>query len=137
MNEELDKAQRSWLFKVMQDSFKQPTCKAIVTKQEETKDTQAIWKDIIQEMEKLMAAQIHTGVLSTYLTNTKLVTKDGKELKPTVSFTSRNKLAATTKLLLIPTHQVCLCNSWRTPCREFLTSRTSFDLYNLQELQPA
>jgi hypothetical protein len=39
MNEELDKAQRSWLFKVMQDSFKHPTCKAIVTKYEDTKDT--------------------------------------------------------------------------------------------------
>jgi hypothetical protein len=39
VNEELDRAQRSWLFKVMQDSFKQPTCKAIVTKYEDTKDT--------------------------------------------------------------------------------------------------
>jgi hypothetical protein len=75
MNEELDKAQRSWLFKVMQDSFKQPTCKAIVTKYEETKDTRAIWKDIVPEMEKSMAAQIHTGVLSTYWTNTKLATQ--------------------------------------------------------------
>jgi hypothetical protein len=47
MNKEHDKAQRSWLFKVMQDSFKQPTCKAIVSKYKETKDTQAIWKDIV------------------------------------------------------------------------------------------
>jgi hypothetical protein len=78
MNEELDKAQQSWLFKVMQDSFKQPTCKAIITKYEETKDTRAIWKDIVREMEKSMAAQIHTGVLSTYLTNTKLATQGWK-----------------------------------------------------------
>jgi UDP-2,3-diacylglucosamine pyrophosphatase LpxH len=78
MNKELNRAQRSWLFKVMQDSFKQPTCKATVTKYEDTKDTQAIWKDIVQEMEKSMAARIHTGVLSTYLTNTKLATQGWK-----------------------------------------------------------
>jgi hypothetical protein len=110
MNEELDKAQRSWLFKVMQDSFKQPTCKAIVTKYEDTKDTRAIWKNIVQEMEKSMAAQIHTGVLSTYLTNTKLATQGWKGTQTNGLFTSRNKLVATTKSLLIPTHPVCLCS---------------------------
>jgi hypothetical protein len=78
VNEELDRAQRSWLFKVMQDCFKQPTCKAVVTKYEDTKDTRAIWTEIIREMEKSMAAQIHTGVLSTYLTNTKLATQGWK-----------------------------------------------------------
>jgi hypothetical protein len=78
VNKELNRAQRSWLFKVMQDSFKQPTCKAIVTKYEDTKDTRAIWTDIVREMEKSMAAQIHTGVLSTYLTNTKLATQGWK-----------------------------------------------------------
>ena len=77
-NKELDKAQRSWLFKVMQDSFKQPTCKAIVTKHEETKDTRAIWKEIVKDMEKSMAAQIHTAALSTYLTNTKLASQGWK-----------------------------------------------------------
>jgi hypothetical protein len=78
LNTELDKAQQSWLFKVMQDSLKQPTCKAIVTKHEETKDTRAIWKEIVKDMEKSMAAQIHTAALSTYLTNTKLATQGWK-----------------------------------------------------------
>jgi hypothetical protein len=136
MNKELDKAQRSWLFKVMQDLFKQPTCKAIVTKHEETKDTRAIWKDIVQEMEKSMAAYIHTDVLSTYLTNTKLATQGWKGTQTNWFIHFKEQACATTKLLLIPTHQVCLCNSWRTLCWEFLTLRTSFDLYNLQELQP-
>mgnify|MGYP000358357633 FL=1 len=78
LNVELDRAQRNWLYKVMQDNFKQSTCKMIVNQHEKDKDTRAIWKEIFHEMEKSMAAQINTTTISTYLTNTKLAKQGWK-----------------------------------------------------------
>jgi hypothetical protein len=77
-NLELDKLQRAWLFKVMQDNFKQSSCKAIILVHKDTKDTRAIWSDLKQIMEKSMLSQINLATLSTFLTSARLATMGWK-----------------------------------------------------------
>ena len=77
LNKELDKVQRYWFYKVLQDVIKQSTCKMIVNNHEDDKDTRAIWAEICEQMEKSMAAQISTSNISTYLTNTAKLSTSG------------------------------------------------------------
>jgi hypothetical protein len=107
-NLELDKLQRALLFKVMQDNFKQLSCKAIVIARKDTKDLRAIWHGIKKMMEKSILSQIKSARLFTFLTSARLATMDPKGTqtnyiyyykKQACTFNENSKDAYTKKML--------------------------------------
>jgi hypothetical protein len=69
---ETDKAQMVWLYKVFQDTLKAPTARTIVTKYLDTKDTRALWKELCEKLDSSMTAELHAQKISTYLSSTRL-----------------------------------------------------------------
>lgn len=74
VDNELDQAQRGWLYSVMQTTLKAPMAKTIVTKHLADKDTRAIWKEMCEHYDSSMTAILRSQQISSYLTSTRLHT---------------------------------------------------------------
>jgi len=73
-NEELDKAQQKFFYKVLVDSVKPQAMKAIVYKHRATKDTRLIWKEITDYIKTSMTNELEAQKHSTWLSSTRLHT---------------------------------------------------------------
>lgn len=71
-NPELYKKQQRWLYQVLQDKFLEPTCRKIIVREIDSKDTVKIWTDICKELDGSMTTELRSGQLSAYLTSVKL-----------------------------------------------------------------
>lgn len=68
----LDQQQRAWLFVVLEEKFRHPFGKAIITKYVKTKDTRLIWKEMLEYYDTSNAATIRCQKISTYITSTRI-----------------------------------------------------------------
>ena len=73
---ELDKVQRQWLCKIMQDTFEEPVAKSIVKAHLDDMDTRAMWKEITQCHEYSTTSTISSQKLSSYIASVRL--EDGR-----------------------------------------------------------
>ena len=72
VNAALDAAQRTWMYKAMQDCMICAPAQNIVTEHIGDKDMRTIWKKLKEYFAKSMAVDTRVGTLSTYLTSTRL-----------------------------------------------------------------
>ncbi len=72
INQELDTAQKSWLYKVFEDTFLHGNAKTIIAAHATDKDTRAMWKEFEEYYDFSMAAQIRSQKHSSYITSTRL-----------------------------------------------------------------
>ena len=71
---DLDRAQRNWFYKVLQDVCKTPVSKRIVTKHLQFKDTRTIWCEIQEYYDDSTGSLVRSQALMNYLNSTKLST---------------------------------------------------------------
>lgn len=71
-NEELDIAQRQWLYSVFESIYKDQTAAKIVIAHIDDKDTRAIWKELCEELDNSMTTELRSEQLSTFLSSTRL-----------------------------------------------------------------
>ena len=71
-NEDLHKAESSWLYKVFQDRVTNSIGKGIVAQHLSTMDCAKLWEDLCKRFDKSMAADIRISSMSTHLTSIKL-----------------------------------------------------------------
>ena len=74
-NQDLDKLQQNWLYKIFQDTLRTPGTQSIVKAHLGDMDTCRIWAELCQVQNSSMNTEFKTQQLSTYLTSTRL--KDG------------------------------------------------------------
>ena len=72
VNKELDDSQRNWLYKVFEKTMKASMAKKIVKNHKETKDTRAIWSEIVDHYDHSMTIEFKADAVSTYLTSARL-----------------------------------------------------------------
>ena len=73
-NNDLDDQQKDWMFKVFEDTMKQPAARLIVTKYKETHDTRALWTELKDTLGSSMTSELNAQKISTYMTSTRLHT---------------------------------------------------------------
>jgi len=71
-DDDLDKAQRKFLFKVMKDNFLHHEAKWIVKKHATDKDTRKIWEELCDFYDSSITTAMYADVLMTYLADVKL-----------------------------------------------------------------
>jgi hypothetical protein len=62
---DLDKIQRGWFYKILQDTIQAPQGKSIVTKHIDDKNTRKIWEELCEYYDHSMS-HIQSGKISTY-----------------------------------------------------------------------
>jgi len=71
-DDDLDKAQRKFLFKAMKDNFPHHEAKSIVKKHAANKDTRRIWEELCEFCDSSITTAMHADVLVTCLADIKL-----------------------------------------------------------------
>jgi len=71
-DDDLDSAQRKFLFKVMKDNFLHHEAKLIVKKCTTDKDTRRIWEELCKFYDSSITTAMHADVLMTHLADVKL-----------------------------------------------------------------
>ena len=67
----------NWVYNVLQEKLKAPQAASIVKDFYESKDTKALWKKLITELETSMASDLELQRISGYLTNAKITSFKG------------------------------------------------------------
>jgi len=71
-DDDLDKAQRKFMYKVMKDNFLHHEAKSIVKKYTVNKDTRRIWEELCEFYDSSITTAMNADVLMTYLADVKL-----------------------------------------------------------------
>jgi len=71
-DDDLDNAQRKFLFKVMKDDFSHHEAKSIVKKRTKDKDTRSIWEELCEFRDRSIAAAMCADILMRHLADVEL-----------------------------------------------------------------